>query len=88
MKKNYNRQISLRYITCGDTDFETNDDKTWVKCVRCEKEYHGGYDELVQLNQATIDSEINKMKDDVAGDFKKDITDMLKKLLKEIRTLN
>jgi ribosomal protein S27E len=48
MKDSYNKSIQLRCITCGDKDFEFNEEKTWVKCNRCGKEYLGGYDELVE----------------------------------------
>lgn len=55
MKNNYNKPISLRCITCGDSSsFEFNEDKTWVKCSKCNTEYNGGYDKLVELNQAEI----------------------------------
>ena len=34
MKDNYNKSISLRCGSCGDTSFEFNEDKSWVKCKR------------------------------------------------------
>jgi len=41
--------------TCGsDNCFETNEEKTYVKCEACGREYFGGYDELLELNQTYI----------------------------------
>lgn len=82
MKDSYNKSIQLRCIVCGDSDFEMNEDKTWIKCNRCEKEYPGGYDELVELNQALINREVEKMKGELITDVKKDIADMFKNAFK------
>ena len=47
--------------TCGsDEHFETNEDKTYVKCCICGREYFGGYNELLQLNKPRI-TEIAKI---------------------------
>ena len=82
MKDSYNKSIQLRCITCGDVDFEFNDDKTWVKCNRCGKEYNGGYDELVELNQETINQELEKTKEEIGQDLNKEMTDIFKKAFK------
>lgn len=83
MKESYDRQIPLRCVVCGSTDnFEYNETKTFIKCKKCNKEYPGGYDELVSLNQANIQDEIDVMKEEVREDLEKDIHDMLKKALK------
>jgi ribosomal protein S27E len=82
MKDSYNKSIQLRCITCGDVDFEFNDDKTWVKCNRCGKEYNGGYDELVELNQETINLELEKTKEEIGKDLHKEMTDVFKKAFK------
>lgn len=82
MKDSYDKSIQLRCITCGDTDFEFNDEKTWVKCNRCGKEYLGGYDELVELNQKKINDELENTKKEIAKDFKDDITKMMKDAFK------
>ena len=38
MKQQYTGK--LRCITCGDTEsFEFNDDKSYIKCVKCGREY-------------------------------------------------
>lgn len=82
MKDNYNKSIKLRCITCGDTDFDFNDDKSWIKCNRCGKEYNGGYDELVELNQENINQELEKTKEEIGKDLQKEMTDMFKKAFK------
>ena len=83
MKDSYNRQIPLRCATCGSSsDFEFNDDKSYVKCTKCNREYFGGYDELVELNQAIIQDEIDAMKAEVKQDAEKYIRESLKKAFK------
>lgn len=50
MEKEY--KIHLRCATCGREDnFEYNDDKTYVKCIFCNREYFGGVEELKELNE-------------------------------------
>ena len=54
MKERYTEK--LRCATCGDTEsFEFNDDKSYIKCVKCDREYLGGYDELLSYNQEMIE---------------------------------
>jgi hypothetical protein len=79
MKSSYNKSINLKCITCGDTDFTCNEDKSFIKCNRCNKEYSGGYDELVELNQETINTEFEELKSEVENDARKEIEEMLKK---------
>ena len=83
MKKDYNKNIRLRCVVCGsDSDFESNEDKTYIKCTKCNREYLGGYDELVKLNQALIDEEVEATKQEVKEDLEKEIHEMLKKAFK------
>lgn len=83
MKKDYSKSIRLRCVVCGsDSDFESNEDKTYIKCTKCNREYLGGYDELVELNQSLIDEEVEATKQEVKEDLEKDIQDMLKKAFK------
>ena len=83
MKKSYNKELSLRCVVCGSDDhFEYNEDKTYVKCTLCNKEYLGGYDELVEMNQAMVAEEVENMKKEVAKDAKDEITKMLKDAFK------
>ena len=77
MKDSYNKSIQLRCIVCGSADaFEYNEDKSYVKCKKCDKEYLGGYDELVEYNQAYIQNEIGDLRQKVKNDLKKDIHDI------------
>ena len=83
MKDNCHRDIALRCATCGSSsDFEFNDDKSFVKCKKCNREYHGGYDELIELNQAHIQEEMDEMKAEVKHDAEKYLRDSLKKAFK------
>lgn len=79
MDKDYNRNIKLRCAVCGDdTSFEFNEDKSYVKCTRCGREYFGGYNELVELNQEQINSEIQNIQEEVAKDLEDEIRKMFK----------
>ena len=83
MKKDYSKIIQLRCVVCGsDSDFESNEDKTYIKCTKCNREYLGGYDELVELNKGLIDEELERAKEEVANDLQHEITSMLKKSFK------
>ena len=82
MKNSYNKSVQLRCISCGDSNFEFNDDKSWIKCNRCGKEYHGGYDELVELNQDPINQALNKTKDELLSDLQKEMKETLKNAFK------
>lgn len=83
MKDNYNKSISLKCATCGDsTSFEFNEEKTWVKCTKCNTEFTSGYDELVELNQSDINEQVNQIKNEVAKDLKNDINKMFKNAFK------
>jgi hypothetical protein len=82
MKEDYNKSIQLQCITCGNSDFEFNDDKSWIKCCCCDREYLGGYSELVELNQENIDREVNIMKEEVSIDLQNDITNIFKNAFK------
>ena len=83
MKKDYSKSIRLHCVVCGsDTDFESNEDKTYIKCTKCNREYLGGYDELVELNKGIIDEEIEQTKEEIAHDLQDDLTAMIKKSFK------
>lgn len=84
LKDNYNIQFSFRCDTCGDTSsFEFNEDKSWVKCVSCNREYNGGIEELKELNKEEINQEIENVKkevtEDLKAEFQKIIRDAFKK---------
>ena len=79
MKKNYDFTVQLRCPVCGSTDIDITDDKSYGKCNMCNKEFPGGYDELVELNQAHIQDEVDAKKEEIQKDLEKDIRDMFKK---------
>ena len=77
LKDNYDFSVPLRCIVCGSDDcFEFNDDKSFVKCTKCGKEYPGGYDELVSCNEAFIE----EAKEEVLDDIKEEIGEIKKSL--------
>ena len=83
MKNDYSRTIQLRCVVCGsDNDFECNEDKSYIKCKKCNREYFGGYDELVEQNQANIQDEVGVMKMEIKEDWEKDIHEMFKNAFK------
>lgn len=84
MKKDYNKYIRLRCVVCGsDSDFESNEDKTYIKCTKCNREYHLGYDELVELNESMIREEIEATKQVIANDAKEEILKSLRFAFKD-----
>lgn len=82
MKKNYNFSVTLRCPVCGSTDVDISDDKSFGKCNMCNKEFPDGYDELVELNQANIQEELDEMKAEVKEDAEKYLRESLKKAFK------
>ena len=83
MKKDYSKSIQLRCVVCGsDSNFEYNEDKSYIKCTKCNREYLGGYDELVELNQSMIAEELEATKAEITADLNKDIHNMFKKAFK------
>lgn len=80
MKQNYNKHIKLICATCGSSDFFDKNEKTGViTCKKCNRVYNGGYDEIVELNEKIINSEVESMKKEVEQDIIKDLNNMFKK---------
>lgn len=78
MKENYG--IKLRCATCGcDDQFEYNDDKSYIKCSFCNREYWGGIEELQDLNEELID----ELKEEIQTDARDYLESKLKEAFKE-----
>jgi len=79
LKDNYSFSVQLKCIVCGHDDcFESNDDKSFIKCTNCGKEYFGGYDELVDCNNEIINEGIDAKTEEIHSDVVKEINDMIK----------
>ena len=83
LKKDYSRNIKLRCVVCGDTEsFKVDDRNHTIICERCGREYPGGRDELVELNQQLIDEEVEDIKAEVVKDVQKEFNKMFKSIFK------
>lgn len=82
MKKNYGFSVTLRCPVCGSTDIDLSEDKSYGKCNMCNKEFPDGYDELVELNQATIEAAVEDKAAEIQKEFEKELYDRLKKTFK------
>jgi len=72
-------EIRLRCATCGCEDqFEFNEDKSYVKCTFCNREYLGGIDELKELNQEVFDGVKAEIVKDAAAYIKEEMAKALK----------
>lgn len=79
MKSKYEMSVPLVCKNCHSKDIYLSEDKRFAKCNQCQKEYPGGYDELVKANQPRIDAELKKLKAEVVKDAQKEMEKMLKK---------
>lgn len=80
MKKDYSKHIKLLCVTCGSGDFfDKNEETGVITCNKCNRIYYGGYDEIVELNQQAISSEVENMKQEVEQDLVKDLNNIFKK---------
>jgi hypothetical protein len=84
MKNSIEKSGQLRCISCGDTTFEYNDDKSWVKCLCCGKEYLNGYNELLELNKPRIAQEL---KDTEQKDLQKELKNELEKAFRNNKNI-
>ena len=82
MKKDYSFSVKLRCPVCGSTDIDLSEDKTYGICKMCNKEFPGGYDELVELNQAIIEAAVDEKKEEITKDLEKELHDRFKKAFK------
>lgn len=68
LKNDYSRDIKLRCVVCGDTEsFKVDDNDQTIICEKCGREYPGGRDELIELNQLLIDEEVEDIKAEVTN---------------------
>lgn len=83
MKDKYLYNIKLRCVVCGCTDkFDCNQNKTYIKCTNCGKEYLGGYDELVSYNRDQIDEIKKNATQEIKQDIQKEFNQKLKEIFK------
>lgn len=68
----------LRCATGAGENFEFNEDKTYVKCTSCGREYSGGYNELLEYNQEVKDEIMDKMKDEAEKYIRESLQNALK----------
>lgn len=81
LKKEYNKSILLRCMTCGaDYAFERDDQNGCITCMKCNRVYHGGEDELRDLNETLIADELELLKEEVTKDIQKEFNNLFKKL--------
>lgn len=71
--------VQFRCTTCGCEDqLEFNEDKSYIKCTRCGREYLGGLDELKEYNEDAMES----IKEEIAADAKDEIMKSIRKAFK------
>lgn len=63
--------VTLYCQTCGNSDFTHNEDKSFLKCNVCNREYHGGIDELANYNQESIQHAVDEVGEKLLDDFAK-----------------
>ena len=82
MKINYTEKLTC--ATCGsNSHFEFNEDKSYIRCINCNREYSGGYEELVSFNQEAIE----KVKQQIAQEAKNEILEHLKDVFKNNKNI-
>lgn len=76
--KEYN--FKLKCATCGSENcFEYNEDKSYVKCFLCNREYFGGVDEVKTLNENMItDAFVKQVQKEYVEKIKRDLRKYLK----------
>lgn len=79
MKSNYQTSVSLACQICGGKDFDVNDDKTFVKCNTCNREYPGGIAELKQMNEQRVQAAVEQLGQNMVADVEKELKKKLRK---------
>jgi len=81
LKDNYSRTVSLRCKTCGATYAFKTDEKTgFITCLKCNRVYRGGEDELVRLNEALIADEQEQLVEELTKDIEKELQRMFQNI--------
>lgn len=81
LKSEYSRSVSLRCMTCGASyAFEIDEKTGYVTCRKCNRVYHGGKEELIELNEVLLEDE----KYLLAEEVRKDVEKEFKKIFKNI----
>ena len=74
-----NCSIMLRCATCGSDDhFEFNEDKSYIKCTMCNREYFDGLEELKELNEKSFED----LKEQIADNARSYIQGELRRMFK------
>lgn len=73
----YSRSIKLLCSTCGNGDFEFEDEAGPLRCTSCDRVFTR--DELIRENGEIIESEMDEVKAEILGDVKKELSDSLRK---------
>lgn len=66
--------VGCKCMDCFEDRFDWNEDKSYVRCKVCGREYLGGYNELVDLNRKYVENNGASM-------HKQDIVSAIKKML-------
>jgi len=66
-------EVTLYCPTCGQSDFDHNLEKTWLKCNNCEREFNNGLNELAEYNQQVIEEATDEFGTKLLKDFSKDL---------------
>jgi predicted RNA-binding Zn-ribbon protein involved in translation (DUF1610 family) len=76
----YNRQVTLLCPTCGNSQFQYEEDEqnSAVICVSCKRELTR--DELIHENSEAISNNINEMGNEIVKDTAKKLRDIFKRL--------
>lgn len=71
------KTIILRCATCGSEDLELNETQSYAQCMCCGREYLGGYDEVVELNQEHITQQMESFTTEVEKELKQELISSL-----------
>jgi uncharacterized protein (DUF111 family) len=73
----YSRSIKLLCSTCGASDFEFDDESGPLQCTSCDRVFDR--EELIRENGGLIETEVDDLKAQVAGDVTRQLSDRFRK---------